>query len=276
VAQAVSASREGEFVLALQCNAMPTIHIIGGVLPTGVDLTIGSLPTAAHLFREVGLKVNLTFSIVNSAIDVRCDVNRYSLDELGHILKIAHDLTRTVVNFYNFATGNGLTIVFEAVIDPNGNRSTLLPQDLRLAPLCTAYSLEPTDPRRVEVLMLMLQEPPLFRSLNDLIDAITHPHAVLVNCARVIERLTNAISPPNTNRKQKWAYFRDNLRLGQEYLEYITGHSTGPRHGKPTFVDGTIGSEVSRRSWIVMNRFLEFRRRGNQPLPESEFPLLVS
>jgi len=265
-----------ELDLALQCPAMPTIHLIGRVLPTGINLTAGALPTAMQYFKEIDLTVNLTFSLVDSAIDVRCDVTRYGVRELEHIHKIAHDLTRAIVNVYNFATGSGLTIVFEAVIDPNGNRSILLPQDLRLAPLCTAYSLESTDPRRIEILMLVLQEPSLFMSLNDLLDAIIHPHAVLVDCARAIERLTNAISPPGTNRKQMWAYFRDNLRLGREYLEYITGHSTGPRHGDPTFVAGTVGGEASRRSWVVMNRFLEFRRRGNEPLPESEFPLLLS
>jgi hypothetical protein len=34
-------------------------------------------------------------------------------------------------------------------------------------------------------------------------------------------------------------------------------------------IHGTI-----KRSWIVMNRFLEFKKRGDEALPLSDFPLL--
>jgi len=67
---------------------------------------------------------------------------------------------------------------------------------------------------------------------------------------------------------------RDNLNVSQQFLEFITDHSIGPRHGDVLDIPFSIINELIRRSWIVMNRFLEFKKRGDQKLPSSDFPLL--
>jgi hypothetical protein len=67
---------------------------------------------------------------------------------------------------------------------------------------------------------------------------------------------------------------RDSLNIDQPYLEFITEHSKGPRHGDVKGSTFSATRETIKRSWIVMNRFLEFRKRGNRPLSLSEFPLL--
>jgi hypothetical protein len=64
------------------------------------------------------------------------------------------------------------------------------------------------------------------------------------------------------------------LNITRDYQQYITDQSKGPRHGDPQFVEGTITREVSMRTWSIMNRFLEYRKRGNQPLMGPDFPLL--
>ena len=45
----------------------------------------------------------------------------------------------------------------------------------------------------------------------------------------------------------------------------------GPRHGDVMRTTFTEGQEVRKRAWITMNRFLEFKKRGEKKLPLFEF-----
>jgi hypothetical protein len=145
-----------------------------------------------------------------------------------------------------------------------------------LGPLCTAFTITSEEPSKSfnEVAGLVFKETSLFMALNELIETVSYPHVSVTNCARVVERLRHLIAPNVHKKQQSWRVLRQTLRVEKAYLEFITKHSTGPRHGDPTFVPGNIAQESMRRTWIIMNRFLEFRKRGNQPLPEAEFPLL--
>jgi len=132
----------------------------------------------------------------------------------------------------------------------------------------------PPNPDFDKVLNTVLTEPSVFMALNDLITAISLPHHSSVTCARAIERLRHLVAP-GTPRKDSWESLRQNLNIDRKYLEFVTVHSTGPRHGDPEHIPGTITTEVTQRAWKIMNRFLEFRKRGNVPLQLSEFPLLT-
>jgi hypothetical protein len=142
---------------------MPTIHFLGRVIPKGIDLTFGGLPQAKYDSPENDLHVQLKFHITASDVDIECEVNRFTLADLENIHKIAFDLSRALVNLYDFATGVGLGIIFEAFIDPSGARSILCPMDKRLAPLCTALVLKAGEPSKSfnEVLEIVLREPPV-------------------------------------------------------------------------------------------------------------------
>jgi hypothetical protein len=115
----------------------------------------------------------------------------------------------------------------------------------------------------------------VFRALRYLIEAITVPHESAVNCARAVEALRHIIAP-NQPRGHAWQTFRSALNISQEYLKMITDVSTGPRHGDPTHIQGTTTTEISRRAWVIMNRFFEYKKRNNQQLPLDIFPLLTA
>jgi hypothetical protein len=61
-------------------------------------------------------------------------------------------------------------------------------------------------------------------------------------------------------------------RLRTNTRTTIATAAKGPRHGDVTTTTFSANRETIRRSWIVMNRFLEFKKRGNQRLSLSEFP----
>src|SRR6185312_11433371 len=115
----------------------------------------------------------------------------------------------------------------------------------------------------------------LAHAFDDLIHAISVPHVSSVNCARAIEGLKHLLSTDAMNDKQRWEHMRNVLNLSKDYLSLITKSSEENRHGKRSRVEGDVASDVTRRSWTIMNRYLEFRKRGSaDPLPADQFPLL--
>ena len=67
---------------------------------------------------------------------------------------------------------------------------------------------------------------------------------------------------------------RQKLNIELEYLSFITEESRGPRHGDRFKGTPTAYKEVLKRSWNVMNRFLEYKKRKDKQLSLSTFPLL--
>ena len=258
---------------------MPTIHFTGKVLPSIVKVTVDSGRQLNWSEPNIGLEMKITLHIKDSVVDAECELNRYEDKELATYYMRALDLVRASVDLVSFAMARGLTVFLDTVVKPNGIPSPILLENPLLVPLVTAFRVN-ADKSCAEsndkMCQLVLTEPPLFMALNDLIVAITLPHHSPVNCARAIEGLRSIITPPGMDRKDGWAVLRDKLRIEKEYLAFITQYSTGPRHGDRAHIPGNICDEIIKRAWIIMNRFLEFRKRGNQPLPESEFPTLSS
>jgi hypothetical protein len=65
------------------------------------------------------------------------------------------------------------------------------------------------------------------------------------------------------------------LNATKPYVQSITEMSHGTRHGDwSTERSEEEARKTTERAWILMNRFLEYRKRGDQSLPLTDFPLL--
>jgi hypothetical protein len=134
----------------------------------------------------------------------------------------------------------------------------------------------PEERKNLEkVLLIVFGDPRIFMALNDLILANTLPHHAPTNCARVLEGLRTVMTPDGMGRDKGWPILRQNLQMDRTYLEFITEHSTGPRHGDRSHISGDVTMAIVGRTWTIMNRFLEFKKRGDTQLPLVEFPMLV-
>jgi hypothetical protein len=200
-------------------------------------------------------------------VEVACTVPAYGPGQnigLPHIRAL--ELARSVVDSVAFVDGVGLTLILEELITPAGVVLQVLAHNPKLPKLCTAFSkaADATPERTLEAMTrLVIREPPLFLALNDLITAATIPGQVAVNCGRAIEGLRVIMVPNDPNRKQGWVALQDNLNVARSYREFITTTSTGPRHGDRTDIPEQTSQEVIERSWVIMNRFLEYRKRGS-------------
>jgi hypothetical protein len=255
--------------------------MLGSVLPPPpfVSITFADLPKVIYKPPGTDLNITVTVNVNNSAIDVECDMNRFDEQDIGHVHKIAFDTARAAVNLISFLKGYGLTVYLHTLVRPDGTRSVLVPQSPQLESICTAFSTKPAATREENdfntVASLVFADPALFMALDDLILSQILPHQGPVTCARAVEGIRNMIAP-GMKRPAGWETMREHLKLDRAYLDLVTETSTASRHGDRTFVPPDVTLEIQKRAWVVMNRFLEYRKRKNQPLPLDEFPILSS
>jgi hypothetical protein len=256
---------------APQQSAMLLLRFDGRVFPAHVHITL-TLPRIDWEEKETGLIMYFDTKFENGNVTVDCGINRFeNNDHLIAVYNRAFDISRADLDLISFSTGRPFTVIFERFTNPEGQTSSFGLNEPDLAPLCTA--IRPGDEYN-RVLALTIGEPPLFYALRELIEAISLPRRPLINCARVLDIL-RAQTAPSKGRDKGWPELQANLRVSKAYLKFITDRSKGWRHGDYELIEPAKIKEVTHRTWIVMNRTLEFRKRGNKPLPLSDFPLLT-
>jgi hypothetical protein len=258
---------------------MPIVQFKGRVLPESSNLTIQNIPQLhmiepARIDLPNGLSMSFTITIADAVIDVRCDTNPF--DQPWHMSWV-HNRTlsvlRALIDLHSFATGDVLGLILDSYIDPEGREIRLRVSNPSLARFCTVFGSNITGVVIGPMLNLVMAEPDIFLAMRDLINGAACVNCTAVDCARAVEGLRE-IMGGNSDRRQSWIIMRDNLQVSQRYLSFITDISTSPRHGGRSYIPETTIQEILERSWTIMNRFLEFRRGGSQPLPLAEFPLL--
>ncbi|HWW07085.1 hypothetical protein [Collimonas sp.] len=252
---------------------MHTVRFKGRVLPEIMKVTTTYNESIKWECLEAETSMEFNCGIANSLIDVECKIPEFRVDIYPEIYRRALDLSRAQVDLVAFKMGWGLTVVLETFVDPKGVSHPICHINKKLSSLCTSFGL---DAGFGEICTLVTQSPQLFMALRELISSISLPHVSSVDAARAIERLKHLIATPGANDKQAWKEFREALQIDQKYLKYITNHSAKPRHGNPDFVSGEVTTELTYRSWAIMNRYFEYLKRGGVPLSSSEFPLLVA
>jgi hypothetical protein len=258
---------------------MPKVRFAGRIFPAGVQLSVADHPQINWHDDENNLDITFKISIQNSALTVDCDVTRFDQALIIPLYMRAFDLARATVDLAAFSSGWGFVVVFETFTSPTGVTTFFGTYDPSLAALCTAYQMEVKAANIEEndfhkILVIVSTDWRVFRALRHLIEAITLPHEAATHCARAIEALRHIIAP-NEQPKQSWPKLRNTLNISEDFLKMITDVSTGPRHGDPTRIPGTTTVEITRRSWKIMNRFFDYKKRNSGPLPIREFPLLT-
>lgn len=257
---------------------MPTVRFLGKVLPLVVRTNVTDLPTVSWEEPPLGILFSVKISITNSIVDVWVEVNKFEARDFDTLHMRAFDLVRACVNTMAFSTGYSLTVHFENAVWPDGSIRKILIENPSLRSLCT-FAKFPTvtiqEKRDFEsATKLVMQEPALYFALNDLIQANSLPHEAPINCGRVLDGLRKIVAP-TLKPSQGWPVLQSTVNSNEAYMRYVSDLSTNPRHGDRSYIPGTETSEALRRTWTIMNRFIEYRTRGNQALSLSIFPLLI-
>jgi len=126
-----------------------------------------------------------------------------------------------------------------------------------------------------KIIELAMREPLIPYALRDLNECFI-PNRTTVNCARVIETIRYMIHPTTKDdkRDRAWKAMQRALNIEHSFIKLISDHALSHRHGSYAPVDASTNDEISHRTWEIMNRFLEYRKRDNHPLTAPDFPLL--
>jgi len=250
---------------------MKTFTILGRVLPENYPLPRDLKRTFQWDVPEQGLVARMSVIVEAGQVSVRCQVETFSNDVFAGAYIRALDATKAMVDVFGFMEGVAYSVVLDKCIEPDGSVRQLVVAHHELADLCKAFGENDVD----EVIDLVLAEPPLFQALSDLMASIAQSHYSPISCGRAVESIARMIAGPNKTGSAVWPPMREALRIDQAYLKFITHHSKGPRHGDRIALSGDVTTELVARTWIVMDRFLAYRRAGSLPLPLEKFKVLT-
>ena len=256
---------------------MPTLKFIGHIHSPGVEVTIDFIPSIIWAAENTSKQWRFKTTIARSIGEVICDLDEYLPIQIGAIHARAHDLASACLDLGSFATGTPATLLFDEIVFPTGERKPLWIAEHDLAKLCTAYAVgNPSEEQRREFASMMnmvLGDYPLARAINDLTQTLHSQTQAAINCGRVLDGLRK-IEAPEKSKIDGWAMLQKALNADVSYMNYITQRSVEPRHGDRSIPPLDQTDEIQTRTWSIMNRYLEYRKRGRQALDLIYFPLL--
>jgi hypothetical protein len=245
---------------------MAIVKFLGRVIPDR-GLNITQIPTHTLKYPS-GFEATLETTVENSAVTVECEVERFDhaiFEPLHlHVLQITRP---SVVDLVSFESGSGFTTVLEKFIGPDGTIATIQSADPTLNGICSIpaqHLFEISGDLQVSMI------------LHWLTSTLAQPYLWQINCHLAVEGIGRLVSPNEDDTKRRWLNLRAALNLSEDYVHLISEASKGPRHANLVDIFSTTieVAEARKRSWTIMNRFLEYRRRKVVSLPEDEFPRL--
>lgn len=256
---------------------MPTVRFYGTIHPTFLQLTSPSFGTTWPA-DDLGFPLPMEASVQGSKFTVTCELPKYEEAMGAVLLARAGNLIRVFTNAVSFSMAIGLTITFDSFQAPDGRIGPVQHITFGLVGICSAFTFPPkSSSENAEfhrALNTIITEPNLAGSMTDLAETLVHWHQTPTNCGRVLDSLRKAVAPAVKPIKG-WAILQGIVNADDAYMKFVSDISTDPRHGDRTA--GTSSRDVAetmRRTWEVMNRFIEYRKRGSQPLSLTEFPML--
>jgi hypothetical protein len=261
---------------------MPTFKVLGKIEPPWIQLTFDIEPQVRYRIDEVALDLSCKISIKQSDVLVTCEASRFDEGTMAWALQYLFDWVSAEVDLFTFASGKVFNVHLDSAEYPDGSIHRLIGTAPDLAALVTACTATSTDDSvHVDIralLTIIIGSPTLMIALHDLTSALRYGNNSLTNCGRAMEGLRKALwgKDEADDREQQgaWKKLRDTLRVSKPYLQTITNASRGPRHGSTAYIAGNHRQDVLKKSWTVMNRFLQYRLGGDQPLLGSEYPML--
>jgi len=251
---------------------MTKLRFEGRVLPKHITITVKDHPTLNWEDTKKDVTATFNVEIDNSAITINFESNRSDPEHIQEATLIAIDMSQVAVSLVAVREAEGIYAVLDNVHYEDGSTKQLVASDARLKGLLTAVD---TNEDTATVLELLMTEPVLMLAIRDLADSIRTVHSGAINCGRVIDAICTYFIPVGrNNRAAGWGPMRSALNIKESCLKEISEISKGPRHGNRKIEATADLGRVGANTWKIMNRFLEYRKRNNQPLPSAEFPEL--
>lgn len=255
--------------MGLQPKA-PAVQFFGRVYPAGLTINANA-PDVVYRSHDGAINGTIDVVVVNSEVSASWRTSDYDRKNLWPFWAHAQRITVAIVNLIAFRGGFAATVILDRYREENGFEdgiSFVEPKVAALSPI-----LESDDGLR-SVFSILANEQRLMVVLGDLIAGLWSQDHKVINCARSVEAIRQLVAGYSLTPKQQWPIFNDALNLNRDYVDLIMNHSKDPRHGKKPVSSPEEVTEIMKRTWIIFNRYFEYKLRGEQNLDTSIFPML--
>jgi hypothetical protein len=247
---------------------MSIIRFRGRVIPTAHQIALSG-PFIKHV-HGYGQTQTYTVTTEGTMMTVTCELSKSSDEDLTSIMQRARIFGQTVLNVISFST----TTVYRFIIEEGqlpGQPWHRITQGCQAAKgICTVCELGTPS---ISAVFALANDINVLFALDDLIRGVEDVFLTRINCGRVVDALKKVLAP-RAGSKQQWQISRHSLNLDLSYVSFIMKASIEGRHGNRVASELGIEDELLRRTWMIMNRFLELKKRGLQKLPDDEFPCI--
>jgi len=250
---------------------MAIARVHGRVFPSFVRLTAsGAKINYKTPSSGIELALETTFNDDGTVV-VACDLIRFDMSKHQPMLhKTAQHLAQPYVDLATLRLGRAVSLILSHIEWPDGSISEIDKRDSKVEGLTTVLQ---DDNSFKQLVGILFQDHQTAIAVRDLADTLRQEHIVEINFGRVMDAICIYFAPPGAKRDKGWEPMRTALHISGPYLRSITDASIAPRHGDQSGAV-TERQTLAVRSWTIMNRFLEYRKRGDQPLSDADFPLL--
>jgi hypothetical protein len=250
---------------------LPTLRFKGEVSPGLHRITLSEpvkctweAPDGAHVCQ-------FQILINDSRIEVICEASHLDNEyNENYVYWRAQSSAQTVVDLMMFLSGLPLHARLDTYINENGESLIVTYPPHIAASSCQSFSWQSLG----QIWPVISSDMHLFMALNDLNHAISYPGLIGVNCGRIVEAIRKSNSSDSIDTSEQWAMLRSSLNLSRDYLQFIMDNSLEPRHGTRFGLDGRTLDELLQRTWKIIDRYIELKKRGTKSLPLGEFPIL--
>jgi hypothetical protein len=248
----------------------PAVQFFGRVYPAGLTINANA-PGVRYLSDDGTITGTIDVAVVDSEISVSWHTSNYDRKNLWPFWAHAQRITVAVVDLIAFRGGYAATVILDRYREDNGFEEGISFAEPAVASLAPVLS---DDAGLLAVFDILAGEQHLMVVMEDLIAGLWSQDHKVINCARSVEAIRQLIAGYSLEPKKQWPVLNDRLNLAPDYTALIMKHSHDPRHGKRPVSSPQEVTEIMRRTWIIFNRYFEYKLRGEKKLDVSTFPVL--
>jgi hypothetical protein len=217
------------------------------------------------------LTAEIDIEVIDSDVSVSWTTSDYNRDTLPAIWLHSRKLVTSLVDLIAFRMGAAATVILDRYKDHTGHIHTLVIGQPQVKGMS---SLLDSDTGLLSVFDVIAHEPHLMTVLEDLISGLWSQDHKIINCARSVEAIRQLVAGYNVEPNAQWPIFRAALNVERSYLDLIMNYSTNSRHGKKDSAPTNDVNIIMERTWILIDRFFNYRLGGNKILDKKLFPAL--
>ena len=248
---------------------MPIIKYRGFTEPRHLPLTIDFTPRAERTDAEEAPDGDYTGRIRDGIVEVDVAVETYTERDFEAHYFPALTFARTLAHAPSFISGVPYTVFLDSVITPSGKKVPMVLADRRLGALTTIKGKAKFE----QLVELALTDLGVGEMLSDATLMVTIPNYAPIAGGRIADSLVRLIA--GGREAADWAKMRKALNATRDYVQFLSDHSTAPRHGHRLYIPGPEVHAIAEHSWTLIDRYLQLRLRGGDTLTEDEFPMLI-